>query len=53
MKIVGIILLIAGTVAVASGGTVPAAPEIDASSAVAVMALLSGSLLILKSRRKK
>jgi hypothetical protein len=52
MKIVGIILLIVGTVAVASGG-ISVAPEIDASSAVAAMALLSGSLLILKSRRNK
>jgi LPXTG-motif cell wall-anchored protein len=28
-------------------------PEVDASSTVSALALLSGSLLILKSRRKK
>ena len=51
MKVVGIILLLVGTVGVASA--VPAAPEIDAGSAVNAVALLSGSLLMLASRRKK
>lgn len=53
MKVAGIMLLLVGTVAVASASAVPAVPEIDASSAVGVLALVSGSLLILKSRRKK
>ncbi len=53
MKIIGIMLLVAGAVGVASAGVVPSAPEIDATSAVGALALLSGSLLILKSRRKK
>ncbi len=52
MKIVGMMLLIVGTVAVASAQVAPA-PEIDANSAVTGLALLSGTLLILKSRRKK
>ena len=49
MKIMGIMLLVIGTVATASA----AVPEIDASSSVSALALLSGSLLMLKSRRKK
>jgi hypothetical protein len=52
MKIVGIMLLLVGTVtmAVAQDGR---APEIDATSAVSALALLSGSLLMLNTRRKK
>jgi hypothetical protein len=50
MKIVGIMLLLVGTVATASASAVP---EIDASSTVSALALLSGSLLMLKSHRKK
>ena len=49
MKIIGIMLLAIGTVATASASV----PEIDASSSVSALALLSGSLLILRSRRKK
>lgn len=51
MKIVGMMLLVVGTMAVA--GATPAVPEIDASSTVSALALVSGSLLMLKSRRKK
>ena len=51
MKVLGILLLISGTVTVASA-TAPV-PEIDANSAASALALLSGSLLMLKSRRKK
>lgn len=51
MKIVGIMLLFVGTVATASAFA--PVPEIDASSTVSALALLSGSLLMLKSRRKK
>lgn len=50
MKVVGVLLLILGTVTVASATAVP---EIDANSTVSALALLSGSLLILNSRRKK
>jgi hypothetical protein len=52
MKIVGVMLLVVGTVTIASA-TPGGVPEIDASSAVSALALLSGSLLMLKSRRKK
>jgi hypothetical protein len=51
MKIAGMVLLLAGTMATLSA--VPTAPEIDANSAVSALALLSGSLLMLKSRRRK
>jgi hypothetical protein len=51
MKILGVMLLVLGTVSMASAA-VPV-PEIDASSAVSALALLSGSLLMLKSRRKR
>jgi hypothetical protein len=50
MRIVGIILLVVGTVTAAMAHPVP---EVDANSTVSAFALLSGSLLILKSRRKK
>jgi LPXTG-motif cell wall-anchored protein len=52
MKIIGVMLLVIGTVAIASA-TPAAVPEIDASSTVGALALLSGSLLMFKSRRKK
>ncbi len=52
LKPVGMLLLFVGTVAVASA-YVEGVPEIDASSTVSALALLSGSLLILESRRKK
>jgi LPXTG-motif cell wall-anchored protein len=51
MKVAGIIVLLVGTVATALAST--GVPEIDASSTVSALALLSSSLLILKSRRKK
>ena len=54
MKITGVMLLLLGAVVTASAQVngVPA-PEIDASSAFSALALLSGGLLILASRRKK
>jgi hypothetical protein len=51
LKLMGILLLFVGTVAVASA-YVEGVPEIEASSTVSALALLSDSLLILKSRRK-
>jgi hypothetical protein len=50
MKVAGIILLFVGTVATAFASGVP---EIDGSSSVSALALLSGSLLMLRGRRKK
>ena len=51
MKIVGVMLLLVGTVVTASANV--GVPEIDPSSTVSALALLSGSLLMLTSRRKK
>ena len=50
MKVVGLMLLFVGMIATASAVGVP---EIDAGSAGSALALLSGSLLMLKSRRRK
>ena len=50
MKVVGTVLLFVGMVTVA-GAT--AVPEIDASAGASAIALLSGTLLLIKSRRKK
>jgi len=49
MKLVGMMLLLAGMAMTASATSVP---EIDASSGASALALLSGGLLILRSRRK-
>ncbi len=51
MKAVGFLLLLVGTVTVASASVT--VPEIDAGSAGSALALLSGCVLMLKSRRKK
>ncbi|MGD0617629.1 MAG: hypothetical protein ABSB67_08205 [Bryobacteraceae bacterium] len=51
MKAVGMMLLLVG--AMTAANAVPAAPEIDGGSAASAVALLSGALLVLRSRRKK
>jgi len=54
MKIVGMMLLVVGISGSALAGYYTAVvPEIDASSAASGLALLSGALLIVRSRRKK
>jgi hypothetical protein len=45
-------LLLVGATSLAFGGTA-VAPEIDGASAASAIVLLSGSLLILRARRKK
>jgi LPXTG-motif cell wall-anchored protein len=52
MKLFGLSLLMAG-IATSAFATQVTAPEIDAGSAASALALLSGGLLILRSRRKK
>jgi hypothetical protein len=52
MRLVGTMLLLIGAVVTASAQAHPA-PEIDANSAISALALLSGSLMLLKARRKK
>ncbi len=50
MKIVGMLLVFAAMAMTAVANPVP---EIDASSGASALALLSGGLLILRSRRRK
>ena len=48
-----ILLVAASNAAMASWYTVVAAPEIDGSTTVMGLALLSGAMLVVKSRLKK
>jgi len=50
-RVIGMAMLAFGAAGYAFAGT--SAPEIDASSAVAAVALLSGGLLVLRSRRRR
>jgi hypothetical protein len=50
VKLIGMMLLVAGTGGVLSATAVP---EIDPGSAGAAVALLAGTILVLKSRRRK
>jgi hypothetical protein len=52
MKVLGTLILAVGVAGILLAGA-PAAPEIHPDSAGTAVALLSGTLLILKSRRKK
>jgi len=46
-------LLLAGMAGLAFAGINPIVPEIDPSMGIAALALLSGSLLVLRARRNK
>jgi hypothetical protein len=50
-KFVGFSLLLIATAGIAAGA-ITVAPEIDPASGVSALALLSGALLVLRSRRK-
>jgi len=50
-KVLGMTLLLAGLAPFAMG--VPTAPEIGVGSAGSALALLSGALLVIRSRRKQ
>ncbi len=52
MKMIGTMILLLGAAGFAFAG-VSRVPEIDGSSAVAAVALLSGAILVLRGRRKK
>ena len=52
MKLLASLILLTGTATFVLGGGA-SAPEIDANSAMAAVALVSGGLLVLRSRRKK
>jgi hypothetical protein len=51
MKIVGMMLLLVGMAGILPAIT--AVPEVDPGSAGTAIALLSGTLLLIRSRRKK
>jgi len=51
-RVIGITIILASAATFAYAGGVQA-PEIDASTGVAALGLLSGGLLVLRSRRKK
>jgi len=51
MRILGTLIVLLGVASSAFGGEV--VPEIDANSAVAAIALVSGGLLVMRARRKK
>ena len=55
MKILGMMLLVVGMsgAAMAGAGWIATVPEIDAGSGVSALTLLSGALLVIKSRRRK
>ena len=50
-RLFGMTMLLLGAVGYALAGAVT--PEIDASSGIAAVALLSGGLLVLRGRRRK
>ncbi len=52
MKTLGLIIVLLGAAGSALAGVASAVPEVDASSAVGAVALLSGALLVIRSRRK-
>ena len=51
-KFIGMSVLLVSMAGFAFAGA-PAGPEIDASTGVAALGLLSGGLLVLRARRKK
>jgi hypothetical protein len=51
-RLLGLTLLLVGAAGSALAGPT-AAPEIDGASAASAIAMLSGSLLVLRARRKK
>lgn len=53
MKIIGLTMLLVGAAGSAMAGVPAVTPEIDSATAVGALALLSGALLVIRSRRKK
>jgi len=52
-RILGWMLLGAGTAAVAMAAAITTVPEIDPATGVAAMTLLAGAALVIRGRRKK
>jgi LPXTG-motif cell wall-anchored protein len=53
MKTIGLTMLLVGAAGLAVAGVPTATPEIDAATGVGALVLLSGALLVIRSRRKK
>ena len=53
MKAIELMMLLVGAAGSALAGTAVASPEIDSASAMGALALLSGSVLVIRSRRRK
>lgn len=54
MKMIGLMMLLVGVAGLAMAGTPPpGVPEIDAVSTVGAVTLLSGALLVIRSRRRR
>jgi hypothetical protein len=53
MRVLGIVLVLIGAAGSAFAGEAITVPEISGASAVSAIAVVSGSMLILRSRRKK
>ena len=51
IKLIAVSMLLAGSAICAFAGT--PVPEVDAPSGIAVLALVSGGLLVLRGRRRK
>jgi Spy/CpxP family protein refolding chaperone len=52
-NILGILLLVAGSSAIAMAAVAPSTPEIDPASAGSAIALVSGMVLMFRARRAK
>lgn len=53
MKFLGMMLLLVGSSSLAFAGLEVAVPEIGPASGVGALALLSGALLVIRSRRRR
>lgn len=52
-KVAGAVVLMMGVAGLAMAGGIQGVPEIDPTSAVGAVALLSGALLVIRARRRK
>ena len=53
MRLLGLLMIALAIASPMMASLAPLAPEMDAGSAAAAIALLSGGLMILRARRKK
>ncbi len=53
LKTIGLIMLLVSSEGSAMAGVPTATPEIDAATGVGALVLLSGALVVIRSRRKR